>query len=187
MPITLYLLAGAFLVGILSGAGGMNWWAETKQARLERAQAAAQAQIDALAAKAQTEAANKITDMTAAYEAGEANAKTVTRTIYVKGQQVVAATPAFANPACVVGADGLQLLNGARAGVQLAANTAAIDGSVPATGAAAGRQDGDVVSGAVTGRGGVPNVQPAAGSVGSGGQVSGASARGVPKNPLQPK
>lgn len=183
-----YLLAAAFAVGALVGGGGVNWWKDASIARHEKQQAEAQAVIDEQGRKIAADAANKQIDMTAAYEAGEANAKTVTRTVYVKGQQLVASTPAFSNPACDIGADPLRLLNAQRqgAGVSVAANTGGADAAMPGAGAATGRQNGDSLSGPAVGRGNVPNVQPAAGGAGSGGQVSGASPRRVPENPLKP-
>ncbi len=181
----LYVILAVFVAGLSLGGGGVWQYKAGAEARHEKELAAAQAKVDAQAQKIATDAANKVTDMTAAYDAGEANAKTITKTVYVKGQAYVANTPAFANPACVIGADGLQLVNSARSGVQLAANTGAADGGVPATGPAAGRQDGNAVPGAANGRGTVPNVQPQAGSTGGGGAVSGASPRRVPTNPLK--
>jgi hypothetical protein len=179
----LYVVAAAFALGIAAGAGGLNWWHSAAEARRELALAEAQANVDALADKLKTEAATKITDMQASYEAGEANAKTITKTVYVKGQAYVASTPVFSNPACVVPADGLQFLNSARAGVQLAAVAGSADAAVPGTGAATGRPASDAVPANDTGRSAVPNVQPAASGAGSAGQVSGAGTGRVRPKP----
>ena len=118
-----YVLIAAFVGGGLLGAGGMNWWNEAAIARAERAQAEAQAKVDQAAQEARQTAENTISDMESAYKAGEANAKIVTKTIYVKGQSYVASTPVFSNPQCVVPDDGVSILNVARTGHALVATS----------------------------------------------------------------
>jgi len=177
----IYGIGIAFLVGMLLGGSWMKEWKDGQLARHEQAQAAAQAKIDDAARAATQEAENKIIDMEAAYLAGEANAKTITRTIYVKGQQNVAAYPVFRNADCVLPPVLLSDLNRARAGVRAPADTGEPAASVPAAGAVEGRPAGNAVPASPGGHGAVGGV-PAPATVPSGaGQVPGSSVRPVPK------
>jgi hypothetical protein len=100
--------------------GGENAVASYKE-KLEQADK----QLQEAARDAITEAQNKITDMTAAYEAGEANAKTVEKKIYLRATSDLTKFPVFANPACVLPPQSLALLTaalkGARSGVVIPA------------------------------------------------------------------
>jgi hypothetical protein len=182
----LYVLIAAFVAGVAGGGLGVNWWKDAQIARAEEAQRKAEMVVAAAAEEAEQEAANKIIDMQASFAAGELNAKTVTKTVYIKGQQIVANTPAFNNPACVIGADALQLLNGARTGtgVQLAAAATGGNGAVPGAGSPAGRANGNAVPANAAGHGAVGGVPPPARATGGTDPVPGTSPRGVPKNPL---
>ena len=156
----LYLALGAFLAGLTMGGYGVKTYYDGAIAREKIEQAAAQAKLDERVQKAEAVAATHIDDMIAAYDAGEANAKTITKTIYVKGQNYVATTPVFSNPVCVVPDDGMQFLNGARAGVRAAADPGVLAPALPAAGAAAGRTDGNAVPANAAGHGPVGSVPP---------------------------
>ncbi len=135
----------------------------------------AQKKIDAQAAKIEQDAANHITDMQASFDAGEAQAKIVTKTVYVKGQTYVQNTPVFRNPDCVIPADGLRLINDQRASLQITTAADILGVPVPHAAAGAGRQAGDVVLTEPSGHspvGGVhPQVQQSGGSGGVPGQT----------------
>jgi hypothetical protein len=131
--------------------------------------------------KLKLEATNHITDMEAAYEAGEAEAKVITKTIYARGVTDVATYPVYSNPVCVLPDNSLRLLNAARAGVLSAADTVALDAILPGINAAAGRKDGDAVSATVGGRGKVPDVYSSAPTVDSGDKVPGRNLQQRPK------
>lgn len=130
------------VVGLLALAGGGWAWLHNHDNAVE---AAYQAQIDAKEAelriaadKAKQEAANHITDMQAAYEAGEAAAPEKVRTIYVRGQANVAKDAGLSNPQCVMSDDSLRYLRGALAGMR----TATIAGEGAATVPRPGTADG---------------------------------------------
>ena len=177
----IYAIIIAFLAGLTMGGAGMQSWKDGQIAKHEQAQVAAQAKIDNAARAATQEAENKIVDMEAAYLAGEANAKTITRTIYVKGQQNVAAYPVFRNADCVLPPVLLSDLNRARAGLRAPADTGEPAPSVPAAGTVEGRPAGNAVPASPGGHGAVGGV-PAPATVPSGaGQVPGSSVRPVPK------
>ena len=178
---SLYFILGAFLAGLAMGGAGVNSWKEGQIARHEKAQVEAQNKIDDAAKAAIQEASNKITDMEAAYIAGESNAKTVVQKVYVKGQSYVSTQPVFQNPACVVPADGMLVLNRQRAGLRTPTDPGEPAPSVPAAGATEGRAAGNPVPANAGGHGAVGGV-PAPPAVPSGtGQVPGPSVRPVPK------
>jgi hypothetical protein len=176
-----YLLLAAFLAGLTIGGAGINSWKDGQIAKHQQAQAEADAKIRAQAAAATQEAENKIVDMTAAFEAGEANAKTITKTVYVKGQSYVASQPVFSNPLCVVPPDGMLVLNRQRASLRAAADPADFAPSVPAPGSDQGRPAGNALPPSDSGQRPVGGMPPPASSPGGGGQVSGPSVRPVPK------
>ncbi len=129
-------------------------------AKLQAQQAAADKQLTDAAAAAKTEAANHITDMEAAYESGEEQAKTVVRTVIAKGASDVSTYPVFSNPACVLPDDSLHNLVAARAGVLAAADPGRPAPTVPAAGAAGGRQIGNPVPANAGGQRPVAGVHP---------------------------
>lgn len=135
------------------------------------------------AQKQEQEAANKITDMTAAYDAGEANAKTFTRTIYVKAQAAVAQDTGLSNPVCVMSPDSLYVLNSARASLRTTSDPAGVPPVMPPanSGVPSGRPVLNPVSTGSSGHGSVGGVPPTAGAVGSNNQVSGPSVSRHPK------
>ena len=177
----IYGILIAFVVGMALGGSWMKEWKDGQIARHEQAQAVAQKEIDDAAAKARVEAENKIVDMEAAYIAGESNAKTVVQKVYVKGQSYVSTQPVFQNPACVVPADGMLVLNRQRASLRTPTDPGEPAPSVPAAGATEGRAAGNPVPANDSGHGAVGGV-PATPAVPSGtGQVPGPSVRPVPK------
>lgn len=135
------------------------------------------------AQKAEQDAANHITDMTAAYDAGEANAKTITRTIYIKGQAAVAKDVGLTNPVCVMSPDSLYVLNSARASLRTSSDPAGVPVPVPVANAGlpTGRPVLNPVSANDSGHGTVGGVPPPPRPAGSSGQVPGDSMSGHPK------
>ena len=146
MNLTLIAAGIAFVVGLTMGGAGVKSYYDGVIAREKVAQEEAQAKLQAQIDRAKADAANKLIDMAAAYDAGESKAKVIYRTIEAKGLTYVAQTPAFANPACVIGDDGLLLLNSSRANLRTASDSSGVDGAVRATGANTGRQDVNPVS-----------------------------------------
>jgi hypothetical protein len=116
-----YVLLAAFVVGGLAGGGAVKWWEDQAENRRLVAQQKAQEKIDQLTEKVKQETENKLIDMKAAFDAGEANAKIVTKTVYIKGQDIVRDSPALSSPQCVLPDAGLQLHNSETARVRLAA------------------------------------------------------------------
>ena len=139
MNLTLIAAAIAFVVGLTMGGAGVKTYYEGKIAADRIAQEEAQAKLQAQIDRAKADAANKLIDMAAAYDAGESKAKVIYRTIEAKGQQYVATVPVFSNPQCVVPPDIVSELNGARAALRSAPDTGKVDASVPAAGAPAKR------------------------------------------------
>ena len=177
----IYALIIAFIAGLTMGGAGMKAWKDGQIAKHEQAQAVAQMKIDEAARQARIEAENKIIDMEAAYIAGESNAKTVVQKVYVKGQSYVASQPVFQNPACVVPADGMLVLNRQRASLRTPTDPGEPAPNVPAAGTDQGRAAGNAVPASPSGHGtmgGVPTT-PAVPSGNS--QVPGPSVRPVPK------
>lgn len=169
-----YLLLGALLVGALGGGFSVNWWHDTRDAKHERDQAKAEAKVLELTQQAEKNAADKVAAMDAAYAAGESHAKTIEKTIYIKGQDYVRDSPqVFANPQCVLPATSLQLVNSETADVRATAAANIFGFGVPDSGRPAGRADGNVVlsppAKPATVEGVHPQVQPPGGT----GQVPG--------------
>jgi len=177
----IYALIIAFIAGLTMGGAGMKAWKDGQIARHEQAMARVSAEIQAAADAAEQVAANKIIDMEAAYIAGESNAKTVVQKVYVKGQSYVASQPVFQNPACVVPADGMLVLNRQRASLRTPTDPGEPAPNVPAAGTDQGRAAGNAVPASPSGHGTVGGV-PAPPAVPSGNsQVPGPSVRPVPK------
>ncbi len=189
----LYVILAVFVAGLSIGGGGVWQWKAGQEAKHEQEQREAQAQIDAQAQKIVADAATKEAEIASAYRTGEANAKVIEKKVYIRTGQLSASTPAFTNSVCFIGADGLQLANSTRAGIEPAAAPARVNSAVPGagSGAAGSSGRGAVVSGGVSGvaqgqpaSGGVPS--PIVGAVGSP-SVPAAGPRPVPKNPLATK
>jgi hypothetical protein len=96
---------------------------------------AADAQIAAQAKAATDAAANTIIDMTAAFDAGEANAKTVEKKVFVRVASDLTKYPVFQNPACVLPPQSFALLTaamrGVRGGIVLPAEDVIVPAPVP--------------------------------------------------------
>ena len=176
----IYLIIIVFLAGLFGGGYGVYQWEEGKIARAQQAQVEAQNAVDAAAREAEQEAANKIIDMNAAFEAGESNAKVITRTVYAKGQSYVASNAVFNLRECVVPPDGMQQLNSARAGVRTTTAAAGSAAAVPGAGTDSGRPTVDPVPATPEGHGAVGPVHPESRPADSSGQVPGL---GVPTHP----
>lgn len=176
----------AIVVAILAVAFGGWTWYQRNDAVEEYEAKLAQAELDLMQAVAekQREADNHITDMQAAYEVGEAEAKVITRTITVRGASDVVKYPVFSNPECVLPAPSLLVLNGARAGLLPAADPGEPDSAVPGPAAAEGRQAGDALPADAGGRGAVSDVPAAPRSDGGGGAVPGQGVRRPKPVPL---
>ncbi len=81
-----------------------------------------EAKLAAKDAELVQEANNKIIDMSAAFDAGQAQAKVVTQKIYVKGQAYVASDSGLSNPQCRMSDDSLHFLVGALSSMRTAAD-----------------------------------------------------------------
>jgi hypothetical protein len=138
-------MAWALLTVLLFGAWVGGWSVNTYHtatlARQEKQIAAAEEKIRQQDADAELAAANAINDMQAAFEAGESKAKVIYRTIEKQGAAYVASNPVFSNPQCVIPADGVQLLAGARAGIPVASPAGVGAPTLPGTGTAPAARD----------------------------------------------
>lgn len=141
------IVAGVAILAIVSGIGAYTL--HVKNSAIESYQAQivkAEDDLRIAEQKRQQEAENKITDMEAAYQAGESNAKTVVKTVYVRGQQNVAKDTALSNPACVMSDDSLHYLVGALTGMRTASAPSGTAATVPGSGTA----NGGIIRGAVS-------------------------------------
>ena len=183
MEFTLLAALGAFITGLALGGYGIGEWKDGQLAKKERDQAKAQQKIDEQAQQLQQQEAKRLADIQEAFDKGAAQSKTVTRTIYVKGQDYVAQTPAVRNPQCVIPVDGVRILDSAIADVRSATAAAAIFGFLPGAESAppGNPDDGRSVPPVSTGSGGVQGVRAPAPSVDSDGGVPAASVRAHPK------
>jgi len=157
-----------------------NQAANAAVASLQAAQAKADAELaakDALAVKA---AEQDITNMQAAYDAGESKAKTVTQKIYIRGQANVAKDSGLSNPVCVMSADSLQYLRSALSGMRTAADPGGEPAAVPGPGITNGRDVRQPVPQQPQEHGALGPVHANAPTASSTRQVSGS---GVPGNP----
>lgn len=151
-----YLVA---LILLLGAFGGYTWYQRNDAVTDYEARLAAKDQaLKEFAEKIETEAANHITDMEAAYEAGEAQARVITKVITARGAADVAKYPVFANPACVLPDDSLLVLNSARTGLLPAADTSPPPTVVPGPAEAGERETRDPVSTNAGGRTEVSNL-----------------------------
>lgn len=181
----LYVILAAFIAGVGAGGYGVHEYYDAKAGRLAAKQAAAQEHIDQLAAKVNAEAAAKMAAMKSAFEQGEAQAKVITRNVYIKGQDYVRESPqVYANPNCVLPASSLQLANSEIARVRAEA-AAALGISLPDAGAPERRGDGNtvhIVPGKPRADAGVHSqVQPVPGASGSAGAGVQRPAKPAPK------
>ncbi len=129
----LYLTLGAFVAGLAMGGYGAWDWQSSRQAAKERDLAEAQAMVDQKATELRAAAAEKINAMQAAYEAGELNAKTVTKTIYVKAQTYAQSTPTLRAPQCNISPDGVQYIASAVSELQRTAAASVLGLAVSST------------------------------------------------------
>jgi hypothetical protein len=139
----LILIAVVFMAGAgmkLFYAGESSGRAQCK-ADIEAADRKLQAKADEL----EQETKNHIDDMVVAFDAGESQIKTRVVTIRAKGTSDVQKFPVFSNPVCVLPADSLRSLNGARAGFRTAPDPGIGDTAVRDTSAAAKGNDGGTV------------------------------------------
>lgn len=174
------LIAVAILFGGSGFYAGLEWesgrWAKADAARQK-----AEAAVDAQAIKAETEAANKIGDMEAAYEAGQAKAKTVYIKVQQRGAADVTNYPVFSNRACDWPSASVLLINSAFANIRSPTDTAVAPPAVPDSTAATGRAAGSSLPVGTQPAGAVvplrDDARPASGS----GQVSGTSTGRPPK------
>ena len=181
----IYALLLLFVAGLTLGAGGMNSWTQSALERKEAKRVEAEQKLAEEMAKGIKEAENKLIDMTAAFEAGQQQARVVYKTIYAKAKDYVQNTPAYSNPVCTVDATGVYELNLAISRMHATAAARVLGIAVPDSGANQGGQTGDgrVVS-PVSGQSGAATDLPteAAKSGGDGGL----SGQGV-QRPAKPK
>jgi len=144
----IYALLLLFVAGLTLGAGGMNSWTQSALERKEAKRVAAEQKLAEEMAKGIKEAENKLIDMTAAFEAGQQQARVVYKTIYAKAKDYVQNTPAYSNPVCRVDAAGVQLVNDQIARMHAAAAARVLGIRVPDAGTDQGKQpvDGGSVS-----------------------------------------
>lgn len=116
-----FILGGVAVIALIGYSyflGGENAVANYKE-KLE----AVNQRIEAADKKAVEVASNHIIDMTAAFDAGEANAKTVEKKIYVRVGSDLTKYPVFQNPACALPESSYALLTaalrGTRSGITL--------------------------------------------------------------------
>jgi hypothetical protein len=106
------------LIGYVYFLGGENAVANYKEKL-----AVAEKKVEDADKKIEAEAANHISDMESAYKAGEADAKTVEKTVYVRVASDLTKYPVFQNPACTLPDQSYALLvaalRGTRTGVVL--------------------------------------------------------------------
>jgi hypothetical protein len=146
--------------------------------------AAAQAEADRVTQGAIEQAANKVTDMEAAFEAGEAKGKTLGAQVKAKGAGYVAVNAAFRNVQCDIGPDLLRLVNDSTRAMRTAALADDGTATVPAAGATGGQQNANgngSTAGRPQSRGAVGDVHPAPRPVDSTGQIPGPSLPSHPK------
>ncbi len=125
--IQLYL--GLAIAACVAGGGFLVWHGigASAVAKHEEAVKVQQDKIMAVA-KAKTDAtAEKLVDMQAAYEAGQADVGVKTKIVYLKAKDYVAAEPVFRLADCVVPQEGMDSLNKARG--QQAARIIGLDGA----------------------------------------------------------
>lgn len=178
------------LIVVVMGAIGAGIWGFAAHERdvaveAERAKvAAAQAEAERVTQGAIEQAANKVTDMEAAFEAGEAKGKTLGAQVKAKGAGYVAANAAFRNVQCDIGPDLLRLVNDSTRAMRTAALTVDGPSAVPPTGAIVGQPNANG-NGSTAGRpqsgGAVGDVHSATRSTDRAGEVPGPSVPGHPK------
>lgn len=176
------IVYGVLALGLLGGFIALVHSHDSKvtaayQAKLD----AKDAEIAEHVAKAKQEADNHISDMESAFEAGEANAKTVTQTIYVKGQANVASDKGLADPQCRMSDVSLQLLRGALAGMRSASDTGELATALPGPRAPDGGDVQRAVPQQPQEHGAVGGVHPPAGEAGGSHQVPGTVVPAHPK------
>lgn len=133
--IDVMLIAAIVAVIVVSvGMWGVYEWGYTRGKVAEaKAWEEEKAQLVSELAQAKAEAATKIDDMMAAFEAGKEQGKTKFITIKEKGKSDVATYPVFSNPVCVLPDDSLRNLQSARRGMRSAADPGPAVAPVPAT------------------------------------------------------
>lgn len=114
------LILYAILAACFLGGAALVWHGigASAVAKHEQAVKVEQDKQDAVAKVKQEAAADALVDMQAAYEKGQSEREIVERKIYVRGQAYAVETPVFQNKECVVPAQGLAILNGARGDLQ---------------------------------------------------------------------
>jgi hypothetical protein len=139
------LIMIALVVLSLAGAGGyiVHRISSNAVAAYQQKVDEADAKLAEQDKKLQDEAANHITDMSAAYQAGAENAKGVSAKIFARGKQYAQANPAFSNVACDAGTDFVQLINYSSANLRAAAAAGFSDATMPAAGTVSGRPTGN--------------------------------------------
>lgn len=182
--IGLYLGAGAFVAGLAMGGYAMHDYMAGKAAQEKADLAEAQAKVDELASEVRTTATQSLANETAAYIAGEANAKVIYRTIEKTGADYAALH--LTDPRCVIPAAGVSILVAARTGTPIAPAPDGSAGGVPGAGAApaTGHDAGRVVQPNAAGSSAVGGVPATAGNTGGNGPIPGAGAGRLRAKPV---
>ena len=114
----IYVIVILLLLGAAAGFIGYGKGQEAGRAEVQAEVTAANQRAQDAADKLKAEAANHITDMEAAFESGEGQAKT--RYVYIekKGAQDVANNPNLSSLACTLPPDAVANLNAARGAIR---------------------------------------------------------------------
>jgi hypothetical protein len=161
-----YIFLALLVLGVI-GTGAGYWRGSVEgEAKAAAKIEAAQAKIEQQAKEAQAAEVQKQAELVAAFDKGEANARVVTHTIYVKGQDNVAKDTGLSNPSCVMSDDSLLLLRGALAGMRTAADPTATVSAVSGAGTAGGQNLLGVVPEQPQEHGTVGGVHPASSATG---------------------
>lgn len=114
----LYAALAAFLTGLAFGGYGVSEWDGYQQDKKDKAQAEAQAELEARVKTAETEAKGWIDAAAGAYVDGETKGRETAVRVSGTTRQIVAAGAGFQNPACTAGPDGLGLYAAALRGIR---------------------------------------------------------------------
>lgn len=178
----IYAWIGSLIAALAAGAYGGYQWESGRWAQEEAKRLAAEAQVAEQARELEQEAANKLVDMSAAYEAGESKARVIVKTVVAKGQAYAASDQGLSNPACVMAPASLQYLRAALSGMRSATDPGESPAAMPGAGTPGVGNIQRTVPPDPAEHGTVGTVHQDAGQAGDSGQVPGRSVR--PPKPI---